>query len=275
VICCITIWEVCKTYLARLSSFDLKKDGDKMDTTGHIHSLETFGSVDGPGIRFVIFMQGCPLRCRFCHNPDTWQVDKGTEYTPQKLVEKILPYQTFMEFSGGGVTFTGGEPLLQAAFLAEVSKLLKQQGISVAIDTSGFIWDEAVKELLENTDLVLLDIKNYDPDIYKKITGVSLAPTLQLLDYLKDKQIDTWIRYVLVPGLSDNLESIRSLSNHLSKYPNVSRIELLPFHKMGEYKWKELGLDYKLSNTKEPARELLLEVKSIFESNGKIVTASV
>lgn len=245
-----------------------------MSIVGRIHSLESFGTVDGPGIRFVVFMQGCPLRCQFCHNPDTWEVNKGTEYLPQQLADEILKYKSYMEFSGGGVTFTGGEPMLQAEFILEVSKLLKQQNISVAIDTSGYVWNDQVVELLKYTDIVLLDIKNYDPAVYEKVTGVSLSPTLKLLDYLKSKQINTWLRYVLVPGLTDNIESIRALSGHLMQYPNVSRIELLGFHKMGEYKWKELGLEYKLADTKEPGRELLQEVKKIFEGSGIEVSAN-
>jgi pyruvate formate lyase activating enzyme len=186
-----------------------------------------------------------------------------------------MKYKAYMDFSGGGVTFTGGEPLLQAEFILEVCKLLKQLNISIAIDTSGFIWNDFVKEVLEYSDIVLLDIKNYDPVVYEKVTGVSLSPTLKLLDYLKGKNINTWIRYVLVPQLTDNLDSLRRLSAHLDNYPNISKIELLGFHKMGEYKWKELGLDYALSDTKEPTKELLQEAKAIFESNGKVVSASI
>lgn len=246
-----------------------------MDKIGRIHSLESFGTVDGPGIRFVVFMQGCPLRCQYCHNPDTWDVTKGSKYTPEKLMEEIIRYKSYMDFSGGGVTFTGGEPLLQADFILEVSKLCKKFGISVAVDTSGFIWNETVKEVLEYVNLVLLDIKNYDPHIYKTLTGVSLSPTLKLLDYLKEKKINTWIRYVLVPKLTDNLDSIKQLSEHLDHYPNVTKIELLGFHKMGEYKWKELGLEYKLSHTEEPDKELMMRVKEIFESNKKTVSVNI
>lgn len=243
-----------------------------MSIIGRIHSLESFGTVDGPGIRFVVFMQGCPLRCQFCHNPDTWEVNRGSEYTPEQLASEILKYKSYMDFSGGGVTFTGGEPLMQAEYILEVCKILKTHQVSIAIDTSGYIWNDYVIEVLEYTDIVLLDIKNYDPMVYEKVTGVSLTPTLSLLDYLREKNITTWIRYVLVPQLTDNLDSVRKLSAHLDNYPNVTKIELLGFHKMGEFKWKELGLEYKLTGTKEPSKELLLEAKSIFETNGKVVT---
>ncbi|MBP1754961.1 MAG: pflA [Firmicutes bacterium] len=245
-----------------------------MSVLGRIHSLESFGTVDGPGIRFVVFLQGCPLRCRFCHNPDTWEVHKGNEYTSEQLYEEILKYKSYMDFSGGGVTFTGGEPLLQAEFILEICKKLKKQGISIAIDTSGFIWNDVVQEVLEYTDLVLLDIKNYDPIVYKEVTGVPLDPTLKLLDYLREKKINTWIRYVLVPGLTDNLNSVKELSGHLDQYPNVEKIELLPFHKMGEFKWKEMGLNYTLSDTKEPEKALIEQARSIFETNGKKVSVS-
>ena len=246
-----------------------------MNVIGRIHSLESCGTVDGPGIRFVVFMQGCPLRCQFCHNPDTWDTNKGMEYTPEQLMREIVKYKSYMGFSGGGVTFTGGEPLMQQGFILEMSKRCKAEGITVAIDTSGFIWNDDVKEILEYTDIVLLDIKNYNPIVYEEVTGVSLSPTLEFLDYLKEKKIKTWIRYVLVPGLTDNIESIRGLSNHLSDYPNVSKIELLGFHKMGEYKWKEMGIEYKLSATKEPSKELMAEVKNIFELSGKVVAVNV
>ena len=246
-----------------------------MNIIGRIHSLESCGTVDGPGIRFVVFMQGCVLRCRFCHNPDTWDTKKGMEYTPEQLMKEIVKYKSYMGFSGGGVTFTGGEPLLQQGFILEMSKLCKAEGISVALDTSGFIWNDVVKEILEYTDIVLLDIKNYNPIVYKEVTGVSLSPTLEFLDYLREKNINTWVRYVLVPGLTDNIDSIKELSDHLCNYPNVTKIELLGFHKMGEYKWKELGLDYKLSATKEPDKELMAEVKKIFDLSGKPVSVNI
>lgn len=246
-----------------------------MTRLGRIHSLESFGTVDGPGIRFVVFMQGCPLRCQFCHNPDTWDVNGGTEYTPEALFSEIIKYKSYMDYSGGGVTFTGGEPLLQAEFLVEVSKLCKNKEISVALDTSGFILNDSVKELLDYTDLVLLDIKNYDPTVYKTITGVSLSPTLKFLDYLREKNTATWVRYVVVPQLTDNLDGVVKLSEHLDGYSNVKKIELLAFHKMGEYKWKEMEIDYKLTDTKEPSKELMDQIAAIMRTNGKIVTSNI
>lgn len=242
---------------------------------GRIHSVESCGTVDGPGVRFVVFMQGCPLRCQFCHNPDTWDTSKGKEYYPSDLMKEIVKYKSYMKFSGGGVTFTGGEPLLQSSFLLEMVKLCKAEGISVAIDTSGFIYNEKIREILEYTDIVLLDIKNYDPTVYETVTGVSLAPTLDFLEYLREKNIKTWIRYVLVPNLTDNLESVSELSDYLKDFPNVLKIELLAFHKMGEYKWKEMGIKYRLADTKEPTKELLKKAKDIFEASGKPVKVNL
>lgn len=246
-----------------------------MAIKGRIHSMESFGTVDGPGIRFVVFMQGCPLRCCYCHNPDTWRTDAGTEYTPQQLLEEIIKYKTFMDASGGGVTFSGGEPLLQAEFIYETARLLKQQKISVAIDSSGYVWNDKVREAVKIADLILLDIKSYDPEVYKEITQGSIAPTLKLLDFLRDNNVPVWIRYVLVPGLTDEPDSIRKLAKHLTGYENVEKVELLAFHKMGEYKWRELALDYRLSETAVPDKELILSVKAIFEEYRLKVSANL
>ena len=243
-----------------------------MNKIGRVHSLETFGTVDGPGIRFVVFMQGCPLRCQYCHNPDTWKAGIGTEYTPQQLMDEIIKYKSYINLSNGGVTFTGGDPLLQAGFILEVAKLCKKDGISVALDTSGYVLNDKVKELLEYTDIVLLDIKSYDANTYKEVTGAPLSPTLKFMDYLREKKIRTWVRFVYVPQLTDDMDSIKGLSEYLDDYPNVEKIELLGFHKMGEYKWEELGYDYKLTDTQEPSKEELLKAKSILESNGKKVS---
>lgn len=242
---------------------------------GRIHSLESFGTVDGPGIRFVVFMQGCVLRCKFCHNPDTWDASKGMEYTPNQLMNEIRKYKSYIKFSKGGVTFTGGEPLMQAEFILEVVKMCKEEDIHVTIDTSGFIWNKHVEEVLKYTDLVLLDIKNYDPLVYKTVTGVSLAPTLKLLEYLRDKEMETWVRVIIVPNLTDNLDNVRDLSAYLDDFNNVSKIELLGFHKMGEFKWEELGMEYELYDTPEPTKELMNEAKELLETNGKYVVMNM
>lgn len=242
-----------------------------MGGIGRVHSFETLGTVDGPGIRFVVFMQGCPLRCLYCHNPDTWDTSKGKEYTVSDLIYEITKYKTYMVASGGGVTFTGGEPLLQAEFLTEVAKLSREEGISVAIDTSGSIFNDTTKALFKYTDLVLLDIKSFDKDTYHSLTGVKLEPTLKTLNYLREQDIEVWVRYVVTPGITDDLETIRALSDHLDNYPNVTRIEPLAFHKMGEYKWEELGIPYTLKDVEEPSQQLMETIQEIFEKNGKNV----
>ncbi len=238
---------------------------------GRIHSFESCGTVDGPGIRFVVFMQGCPLRCKYCHNADTWATHGGKMYTPQELMNEIVKYKSYMKFSGGGVTFTGGEPLLQPDFLKEVFALCKKQGISIALDTSGFLYSERTKDVIDMADLVLLDIKNFDADVYKNVTSVSLEPTLKMLEHLREKNIEVWVRYVLVPGLTDNLDAIEKMALHLKEFPNLSRIELLPFHKMGEFKWEELGLPYELKDTEAPEQELVDKVREILKLSGKNV----
>lgn len=234
-----------------------------------VHSIETCGTVDGPGIRFVLFLQGCPLRCQFCHNPDTWKTSGGTAYTIDQLFDEIVKYKSYMRFSKGGLTVTGGEPLLQVKALLPLFKKCKEAGIHTAIDTSGYIFNEHVEELLTYTDLVLLDIKHFDPVQYQHITGVELAPTLRFLDYTRDHNLNVWIRYVLVPGLSDQLDTIEALSKHLSLFPNISRIDILPFHKMGEFKWAELGLDYQLSETIEPSKSSVQAAMEIFKKHNE------
>jgi len=219
---------------------------------GNIHSLESCGTVDGPGIRFVVFMQGCPLRCQYCHNPDSWEIGAGQQMSVESLMAEVVKYKSYMRFSGGGITITGGEPLLQPDFIYELIQACKEEGIHTAIDTSGCIFNDKVKKIINDVNIVLLDVKHSDPEQYNVITGGRLATTLTFLDYLGKINKPIWIRYVLVPSLSDQLESIENLAIILSKYSNIERIELLPFHKMGEYKWKELGLEYTLTDTSEP-----------------------
>lgn len=244
-----------------------------METLGRIHSIETCGTVDGPGIRFVVFMQGCPLRCQYCHNPDTWEFAGGDEMTVEALMAEVIKYKSYMRFSGGGITITGGEPLMQIDFVKALIDACKAEGIHTAIDTSGYVFSDKAKQVIEAVDLVLLDIKHSDPDQYKVITGAKLQPTLDFLKYLGDVSKPVWVRYVLVPGLSDQPEAIEHLAELLSMYDNIDKIELLPFHKMGEYKWESLGFDYQLKDVDEPDTQAVIDAMAIFKKhNLNIVT---
>lgn len=213
---------------------------------GRIHSIETFGTVDGPGIRFVAFFQGCPMRCAFCHNPDTWNPNAPVQYemTPEELLAEAKRYKSFIK--KGGITCSGGEPLVQADFLLEFFRLCKAEGFHTALDTSGVIFSEKAKQVLEYTDLVLLDIKILDDHLHQSYTGHTRANNQKFLDYLRDIDKPTWVRHVLVPSYTDHEEHLSALAQHLSLYNNVERVELLPYHTMGTYKYKELGISYPL-----------------------------
>ena len=235
---------------------------------GRIHSIETGGTVDGPGIRYVIFFQGCPLRCLYCHNPDTRDPAQGKETSVEELLEDIKKYKSYFKFSGGGVTVSGGEPLLQPKFLIELLKALKNEGIHTAVDTSGYANLEAVKEVFDYTDLVLLDIKSINPDTFKKVASVDIEPTLNLAKYLAEKNIKMWIRYVVVPGLTDSILDAQKLADYLASFKNIEKVEILPFHKMGEYKWEALGYDYTLKGTLPPDETLIKDIKDLFNKKG-------
>lgn len=232
---------------------------------GNIHSYESFGTVDGPGIRFVVFLQGCPLRCKFCHNPDTWNATGAKiKESAEKTFEKIRKYKGYFG-KKGGVTLTGGEPLVQIEFVLELFKLCKKDGIHTALDTSGYIFNDKVKEVLEYTDLVLLDIKAIDEKVYKELTGVELKNTLEFANYLKEINKKTWIRHVVVPEITDNDELLDRLANYVSKFDNVEKVEILPYHKLGEFKYKELGMRYVLEGVEELSKERFKNAVSIFE----------
>ncbi|GCL35283.1 pyruvate formate-lyase activating enzyme [Sphaerospermopsis reniformis] len=236
--------------------------------SGHIHSVETCGTVDGPGIRFVIFTQGCLLRCLYCHNPDTRDTAGGITVTPEELIAEIEKYRSYMQFSGGGVTISGGEPLLQPEFVREIFRRCKELQIHTALDTSGFPDLTASKPVLEFVDLVLLDIKSFDPKTYLHLTGVSVEPTLRFAEYLRDINKPTWIRFVLVPNLTDDLENVTKLAEFISKLTNIEKLEVLPFHKLGEYKWHQLKYHYELENTQPPTPEQIQKVQEIFIVHG-------
>ena len=215
-----------------------------------IHSIESFGTVDGPGIRFVIFLQGCHLKCKYCHNRDTWDINCGNYESLDDIFNKILRYKNYI-YPNGGVTVTGGEPLLQVKFLIELFKKLKAKNIHTCIDTSGMVAiTEDIKTLLSLTDLVLLDIKHIDPIKSKNLVGFSNERELAFAKYLSDNGIHMWIRQVLIPGYTDDESDLLKLKDFISGLENVDKIEILPYHDMGKYKWKELGLKYELDDVR-------------------------
>jgi len=234
-------------------------------TNGYVHSIENGVMVDGPGIRTVIFFSGCPLRCQYCHNPDTWIMKNGKKTTISQVLEQINKTSNFIKNSKGGITISGGEPLMQPKFLLEILKECKKLNIHTAIDTSGYLIKNLNKEIIKNTDLFLVDLKSYNSKTYKKITNIELKPTLEFLNILHKNQKPVHIRFVLVPNLTDNLLDIENMAKFLKTMTNIELVEILPFHKMGEFKWKELKLDYKLYKKQPPTKDLIKKVKEIFE----------
>ncbi len=237
-----------------------------MGAIGYIHSFETCGTVDGPGIRFVIFLQGCYLRCKYCHNPDTWNEHCGNTYTTDEIVQRAIRYKPYMKASGGGVTITGGEPLMQKEFLLELLPKLKAHNISVALDTSGYYSNPIqLQPLMEYVDIVLLDLKVMDTDIHKQLTSGSLNVVKNFAKFLNQINKRTWIRHVLVPDINDSEKCLENLGEFVSTLDNVERLEILPFHKMGEYKWKELGYDYELTDVRSGTQDDVDRAKSVLE----------
>lgn len=245
------------------------RGGEGPGVRGSLHSLESFGTVDGPGIRFVAFFQGCPMRCQFCHNPDTWDAKAPVKYewTPAQLLEEVKKYKNFIK--KGGVTCTGGEPLMQAEFVLEYFKLCKEAGFHTALDTSGVIFTDKVKEVLEYTDLVMLDIKTLDDSIHKEYTGCLRDNNQKFLDYLESIGKSTWIRHVVVPGITDNDERLTTLAKHIAKYTCVERVEILPYHTMGRYKYEELGIPYPLKGVDDLSEERKNNAVEVFKANVK------
>ena len=226
---------------------------------GFIHSIETFGSVDGPGIRYVVFMQGCPMRCLYCHNPDTWAIGKGKEVSADELIREYAKNKMF--YRNGGITVTGGEPLLQVDFLIELFSLAKARGIHTCLDTSGITYSDCntsyiarLDELMKYTDLVMLDIKHIDPEQHRKITSRDNTGILAFLGYLAEKGIPVWIRHVIVKGYTDDPEHLRALGRFIGGHKNVKALDVLPYHSMGEKKYSELGMDYALKGMESLAK---------------------
>ncbi len=229
---------------------------------GRVHSFESFSTVDGPGVRFVIFLQGCPLRCKYCHNRDTRDVNLGEVYTVDEIVEKVLHYKEYIA-ENGGVTISGGEPLIQLDFVIALFKRLKEHNIHTTLDTSGFIDADKLKDLLEYTDLVLLDLKQMDDDSHKDLTHVSNGKILKFAKHLSENNIPMWIRHVLVPGYTDNENHLIKLKEFIQTLNAVEKVEVLGYHTMGKDKWELLGETYPLEGVPEASDQDIARAEEI------------
>ena len=240
------------------------------EVKGYIHSTESFGSVDGPGVRFIIFVSGCPMRCQFCHNPDTWKMQDGELKTTDELLKTALRYKSYWK-DKGGITVSGGEPLMQMDFLIDLFKKAHERGINTNLDTSAqpFTREEPFfskfNELLKYTDLVMLDIKHIDDEEHKKLTGHTNVNILDCARYLSEQGIPMWIRHVLVPGITDKDEYLKKTREFIDTLDTVMKVEVLPYHTLGEYKWKELGIPYKLEGVEPPTQDRIDNAKKILE----------
>ncbi len=240
---------------------------------GIIHSIESFGSVDGPGVRYIVFLQGCQMRCKYCHNPDTWAMkDKNSyEETPDKTLEKALRYKPYWR-ENGGITVSGGEALLQIDYVTELFRLAKLEGVNTTLDTSGnpFTFDESFfskfNELMKYTDLFMLDIKHIDPVKHKELTAWDNSNILDMAKYLSDNGKKMWIRHVLVPGVTDSEEDLKKLSEFVKSLKTVDRFEVLPYHTLGVFKWEELGIPYSLKDVNPPSKDEIERANDILDT---------
>ncbi|AUB81522.1 pyruvate formate-lyase-activating protein [Candidatus Thiodictyon syntrophicum] len=241
---------------------------DPSAVDGYVHSVETAGTLDGPGVRFVVFVAGCRLTCSYCHNPDATKLSNGKLTSSAALLAEIAQYKPYLVHTRGGVTISGGEPLVQPAFTEALLKGCKKMGLHTAIDTSGYGGMRAPDSLLDHTNLVLLDIKSGLPALYQRVTGAGLQPTLDFARRLEARRLPVWVRFVLVPGLTDGEDNIRAVAKIVAGLSNVERVEVLPFHKMGEHKWDDMGMTYTLKDTPTPTREQAERATDIFREYG-------
>lgn len=235
---------------------------------GYAHSYETGSRLDGPGIRTTLFLSGCPLRCQYCHNPDTWRLKHGIRISLERIVSRLGDFAPALRAIKGGLTLSGGEPLVQPAFSRRIFVAAKALGLHTALDTSGFLGARATDEYLENVDLVLLDIKSWDPETYRRVTKQDVEPTLRFAERLAAMGKPVWIRYVLVPGLTDDPGNVEGVAKFVAPMKNVEWVEVLPFHQLGSFKWTALGLDYELVDTPPASRDLVERVHGQFREAG-------
>ncbi len=246
---------------------ELTQEGDP--EIGYFHSYEIVGAVNGPGVRFTLFLSGCPLRCQYCENADTWTMGNGRRVTMGRMVDEIAKYARFITIAHGGITVSGGEPMLQIRFLEALLRRCKEDlGLHTAVDTSGFLGDRASEKFLDLVDLFLLDIKSGDPDTYRLVTSAELAPTLRFARRLSDRGNRMWVRFVLVPGLTDAPDNVEAVAAFAATLNGVERVEVLPFHQLGANKWAELNLPYQLADVAPPSQELIERVENQFRSHG-------
>ena len=239
---------------------------------GYIHSTETVGSVNGPGVRYTVYLSGCPLRCLYCHNPDTWNMRLGEHVDAETVLADIGKYARFISVSGGGLTMSGGEPLLQPRFVTELFRGVKNRfGMHTALDTSGSLGARATDDLLDLTNLVLLDIKSGKPETYRRVTSGELAPTLDFARRLSERGTHMWVRYVLVPGLTDEPDNIAAVADVVATLRSVDRVEISPYHEFGEQKYEALGWAYPLAGVEPPSKEQVRAAGDIFRERGLLV----
>ena len=242
---------------------------------GIVHSVESCGTVDGPGLRYVLFLQGCLMRCLYCHNRDTWDfhTDKCQEMTVEQVMKQVMSYRHYLEATGGGVTATGGEPLLQYEFVRDWFTACREHGIHTCLDTNGYAlhYDSILEDLLDHTNLVMLDLKQIDPEIHKVLVGIPNTKTLNFARHLAERGQSTRVRYVIVPGYTDDERSAHLLGGFIGDMENVGAVELLPYHELGAHKWALCGDEYKLKSVHPPPKEVVLKIKEILEGYGKSI----
>jgi pyruvate formate lyase activating enzyme len=241
---------------------------DEQGAFGYCHSYETSSRYDGPGLRVVLFVSGCLLRCTYCHNPDTWHLKDGTYVSAEQVLRRLGDFAPALGSLGGGLTISGGEPMVQIEFTRRIFAGAKAMGLHTAIQTSGFLGDRADERYLSNIDLVLLDIKSSDPDTYRRVTGRDLAPTLRFAERLASLSKPVWVRFTLVPGETDDPANVDGIARFVAPMKNVEWVEVQPFHQMGSFKWKAMGIDYKLLNTSPASRDLANRVIEQFRAAG-------
>ena len=235
---------------------------------GYAHSYETASRYDGPGLRVVLFLSGCLLRCSYCHNPDTWHLKDGTYISAQQIIDRLAGFAPALRALGGGLTITGGEPMVQLAFTRRILAAAKQMGLHTAIETSGYLGDRVDDKFLENLDLVLLDIKSSNPQTYRAVTGRDLEPTLRFAERLSAMGKPVWVRFTLVPGFTDDPANVEGLARFVAPMKNVEWVEVQPFHQLGAFKWKAMKLDYKHFDTPTPTPDLIERVMEQFQNAG-------